>query len=66
VPKTKTHKAASKRFKRRNSGSIARGRTPRGHKLTKKSSKRKRHMRADAAVSSADIHRVGRMLACSI
>ena len=37
-------------------------RTPRAHNLTKKSSKRKRHMRADGEVHQADRSRVGRML----
>ncbi len=63
MPKMKTHKAASKRFKVRNSGSISRRRTPRDHNLTKKSSKRKRHMRKSGTVSDADIGRVRRMLA---
>lgn len=63
MPKMKTHKGASKRFKVRKSGSISRGRTPQGHNLTKKSSKRKRHMRKSGTVSSGDERRVRRMLA---
>jgi len=66
VPKMKTHKSAAKRFKRRNSGSIARGRTPRAHKLTKKTGKQKRQMRAAGGVHEADRSRVGRMLGCRV
>lgn len=63
MPKMKTHKGASKRFKVRKSGSLSRGRTPADHLLTKKSSKRKRHMRKSGTVSEADDGRVRRMLA---
>ncbi len=63
MPKMKTHKGASKRFKVRKSGSLSRRRTPRDHNLTKMSSKRKRHMREPGTVSKADVGRVRRMLA---
>ena len=63
MPKMKTHKGAAKRFKVRKSGSLSRGRTPADHYLTKKSSKRKRHMRKSGTVSSGDLGRVKRMLA---
>jgi large subunit ribosomal protein L35 len=63
MPKMKTHKSAAKRFKVRKSGSITRGRTPADHLLTKKSSKRKRHMRKAGTISIADDRRVRRMLA---
>ncbi|MBK34080.1 MAG: 50S ribosomal protein L35 [Gemmatimonadetes bacterium] len=62
MPKMKTHKSAAKRFKRRKSGGIARARTPQAHYLTKKSSKRKRHMRQQGTISAADKRRVERML----
>ena len=58
----KTHKGASKRFKLRKSGVISRRRSPSTHNLTKKSSKRKRHMRSQGEVTAADKRRVERML----
>ena len=63
MPKMKTHKSAAKRFKRRNSGSIARGRTPRGHKMTKKSSKRKRNLRRGSTTAACEVSRVKKMAA---
>ena len=54
MPKMKTHSAAKKRFKKLKSGKIKRGKAERRHILTKKSSKRKRHLRETAYIKSCD------------
>lgn len=54
MPKQKTNKAAAKRFKMTQSGLIKRGKQNRRHILTKKTTKRKRHLRKDAYVSGVD------------
>jgi large subunit ribosomal protein L35 len=63
MPKMKTHRGAAKRFKRTASGKIARSRSNKQHILTKKRTKRKRHLRKPALVSKADVKRVEQMLA---
>lgn len=50
----KTNKSATKRFKLRKSGSIKRNKQGKSHILTKKSSKRKMHLRQGTNVSKAD------------
>ncbi len=45
MPKLKTHKGIKKRVKVTKSGKIKRRKAFRGHILTKKSSKRKRHLK---------------------
>jgi large subunit ribosomal protein L35 len=62
MPKMKTLKAAAKRFKRTASGKLKRGFAYHSHILTKKSAKRKRHLRQDTLVSAADQSNVERML----
>ena len=62
MPKMKTHRGAAKRFRRRKSGTISRGKSTRTHLLTGKSSKRKMHLRKRTEVSEADMGRVKRML----
>jgi large subunit ribosomal protein L35 len=62
MPKVKTLKAAAKRFKRTATGKFKRGNAYHSHILTKKSAKRKRHLRGDDAVSTADQGNVERML----
>lgn len=62
MPKMKTKKGASKRFKMRGSGSIKRGSANLRHILTKKTTKRKRHLRGGAAVHESDIASVKAML----
>ena len=62
MPKMRTHKSPAKRIKVRKSGSLSRGRTPADHFLTKKTSKRKRHMRKAGTVSAADTPRMKRLL----
>ena len=62
MPKMKTHRGAAKRFRRRKSGVIRRGRSTATHNLSKKSSKRKMHLRRPAAIDKADQERVNQML----
>ena len=45
MPKMKTNRGAAKRFKRTASGGFKRAQSHRRHILTKKSTKRKRHLR---------------------
>lgn len=47
MPKMKTHRGAAKRFKLTKSGRVKYRKGNRSHILTKKSSKRKRHLRKD-------------------
>lgn len=62
MPKMKSHSGAKKRFKKTGSGKIKRKKAYRGHILTKKSSKRKRHLRKDTLVDKADKKRVKHLL----
>lgn len=54
MPKMKTHKGASKRFRVTATGKLKRKKRMHGHKLTKQSSKRKRNNVAPAYVGPAD------------
>ena len=51
MPKMKSHSGAAKRFKKTPSGSVKRGQSHSSHILTKKSTKRKRHLRDDVVIS---------------
>ncbi len=62
MPKQKTKKAASKRFKVTGSGKVMRRHAMKSHNLEKKSAKRKRKFRRDQAVSATDSREVKRML----
>ncbi len=62
MPKMKTKRSAAKRFKVTGSGKIRRQRAFKSHLLSKKTRKRKRHLRKPALVSSADTQRVRRLL----
>jgi large subunit ribosomal protein L35 len=62
MPKIKTLRAAAKRFKKTASGKFKRHQAFHSHILTKKTSKRKRHLRTEEIVSSADAKNVERML----
>ena len=52
MPKMKTHKGAKKRFKITGSGKVKRMRAFKSHILTKKSSKRKRHLRRATTIQT--------------
>ncbi|MGM0534270.1 MAG: 50S ribosomal protein L35 [Campylobacterota bacterium] len=62
MPKMKTNKSASKRFKAKKGGSIKRGSAFRSHILTKMSAKRKRNLRNPQAIHEADKPNVKKML----
>ena len=53
MPKMKSNRGAAKRFTKAPSGGIKRAQSHRRHILTKKSTKRKRHLRDDAVISKA-------------
>jgi len=53
VPKQKSHSGAKKRFKLTAKGKVKRGHSLANHILTKKSTKRKRHLRKSTLVSPA-------------
>ena len=62
MPKMKTNRGAAKRFKKTGSGGFKRKQSHLRHILTKKSSKRKRHLRAKSMVHKNDTGLVDRML----
>jgi large subunit ribosomal protein L35 len=62
MPKIKTNRAAAKRFSRTTAGSFKRNQSHRRHILTKKSTKRKRHLRPHEHVAAVDTPGVERML----
>ncbi|MEE8118892.1 MAG: 50S ribosomal protein L35 [Gammaproteobacteria bacterium] len=61
MPKLKTNRGAAKRF-RATGGGFKRGKSHRRHILTKKSTKRKRHLREATMVADADVKSVRQML----
>ena len=62
MPKLKTKRGAAKRFNRTLSGRYRRAQSHLNHILTKKRTKRKRHLRPLDVVSPADTPGVRRML----
>jgi len=62
MPKMKTNRGAAKRFRKTKSGKIKCSKANAGHIFTKKSPKRKRHLRTSTIVDSADSKRMGRLL----
>lgn len=62
MPKLKTHKGASKRFKSTASGKFKRSKAFKSHILTKKTTKRKRKLDTPTTVSESDQRRIERML----
>jgi len=61
MPKIKTKSGAAKRFKKTANGFKHRN-AYRGHILTKKSTKRKRHLRGMSQVNASDVKLLVRML----
>jgi large subunit ribosomal protein L35 len=62
MPKIKTNRAAAKRFRKTASGKFKAGHAFKSHILTKKSTKRKRGLRAPNHVKACDTKSVARML----
>jgi len=62
MPKMKTNSGAAKRFKKTASGGYKRGQSHKNHILTKKTTKRKRHLRAIEQVADADVSMLRRMM----
>lgn len=61
MPKVKTNRSAAKRFSKTGSGKFKRRQKNMRHILTKKSAKRKRHLRDVAYVDKANEGQVKRM-----
>lgn len=62
MPKMKSHRGASKRFKTTASGKLKRKKAYHSHILNKKSTKRKRKLRKSTLVSVADAKNVKQMI----
>ena len=62
MPKMKTKKSAAKRFKKTGSGKIVHHHSGHRHLATKKSPKRKRHLRKDTNISKAMNARTKKMI----
>jgi large subunit ribosomal protein L35 len=62
MPKIKTNRAAAKRFRKTATGKFKAGHAFKSHILTKKSTKRKRGLRAPNHVNESDRKAVARML----
>lgn len=62
MPKMKSHRGASKRFKRNKSGIIKRAKAYKNHILNKKSTKRLRKLRKGGFISKADNKRIGQII----
>lgn len=62
MPKIKTNRSTAKRFKVTGSGKIRRRKAFHRHILTKKSPKRKRNLRQDAPVASANEKAIRRLM----
>jgi large subunit ribosomal protein L35 len=62
MPKMKTHRGAAKRFKVTKTGKIKRAKAFKSHILTKKTAKRKRHLRKPDYISKADYKRIKQVI----
>jgi large subunit ribosomal protein L35 len=62
MPKIKTNRAAAKRFKKTGTGKVKRNKAFSSHILTKKTTKRKRNLRASALIENANMREVRRLL----
>ncbi|MEO0367547.1 MAG: 50S ribosomal protein L35 [Pseudomonadota bacterium] len=62
MPKIKSNSGAAKRFKRTGSGKFKRSQSHLRHILTKKSTKRKRHLRHSTTAKDCDARLIARML----
>ncbi len=62
MPKLKTNRGAAKRFRKTAGGLYKRGHANHSHILTKKDTKRKRHLRSAEHVAAADAPALKRLL----
>ena len=62
MPKMKSNRGAAKTFKKTASGKVKRYKAFKSHILTKKSTKRKRHLRQATLVSKSEEKRVKTMI----
>ena len=62
MPKLKTHRGAAKRFKKTGTGKFKRSQSHLRHILTKKSTKRKRHLREPSLIHKSDKASITQML----
>ena len=62
MPKMKTKKSASKRFRVRPGGTVKRGQAFKRHILTKKTTKNKRHLRGAVQVHESDVRSIRQMM----
>lgn len=62
MPKMKTNRGAAKRFRFTSKGKVRRNKANKSHILTKKTPKRKRHLRGPALVAKQDRSRIKRLL----
>lgn len=62
MPKLKTKRAAAKRFKKTAGGGFKRSHSHLRHILTKKSARRKRHLRGTTMVHGSDVGSLRRLL----
>ncbi len=62
MPKMKSNRGAAKTFKKTASGKVKRYKAYKSHILTKKSTKRKRHLRQATLVSKSEEKRVKTMI----
>ncbi|MCL2322966.1 MAG: 50S ribosomal protein L35 [Oscillospiraceae bacterium] len=62
MPKMKTHRGAAKRFRKTGTGQFKRANAFKQHILTKKSPKRKRHLRKGALISRTQLKTYKKLL----
>ena len=62
MPKMKSNRGAAKRFTKCASGGFKRGQSHRRHILTKKSTKRKRHLRRPMELHASDVKSAKKLL----
>ncbi|MBZ0265319.1 50S ribosomal protein L35 [bacterium] len=62
MPKMRSNRAASKRFRKTGSGKIRMNHSHKSHILTKKSRNRKRKLRKLGLIAAVDVRRVDQMI----
>ena len=62
MPKIKTNRAATKRFKKTGTGKLVRNKAYKSHILTKKSTKRKRNLRKPTVTDATNVKNMKKVL----